>query len=384
MALDFPSTSDFVEVSDDASLPSGTSITVSFWVKKNDWLTRAGIASHTETGNSSKGWWLDLRGIAGAPIQFSFNGADYESGTTPLNENNVWHHVAVTYDGTTVRHYVDAAAVGTNATTTSILDPAASLFVGVDKNAFGSFTANSTVAHFRVYDVVLSASEIIGDMYGRPPQQPVVNLPIGLATTEPDYSGNKNNGTRNGSPVLKDHPPVGPWFGMDNVVPFPVSSSVSSTLSGTATSSITEADIVTGGKTVILTLTGDTWVAAGTTFDAQRQNIIDGLTSAQTETTGFNAEVRDKMAVTDVVRTSSTVVTMTLPAAASFDITAQETITDTIPATALVTSGSAIVAIPTFTVDFTAAGGQLMGSIAGLGGLAGMGGIAGRSGGSAG
>lgn len=32
-------------------------------------------------------------------------------------------------------------------------------------------------------------------------------------------------------------------------------------LSGTATSSITESDIVAGGKTVILTLTGDTWIA---------------------------------------------------------------------------------------------------------------------------
>ena len=37
------------------------------------------------------------------------------------------------------------------------------------------------------------------------------------------------------------------------------SSSVS--LSGTATNSITETDVVSGGKTVILTLTGDTWIA---------------------------------------------------------------------------------------------------------------------------
>ena len=36
-------------------------------------------------------------------------------------------------------------------------------------------------------------------------------------------------------------------------------------LTGTATSSITEADVVTGGKTVILTLTGDTFVAAAGT-----------------------------------------------------------------------------------------------------------------------
>jgi hypothetical protein len=37
---------------------------------------------------------------------------------------------------------------------------------------------------------------------------------------------------------------------------------LSAAITGTATASITEADVVTGGKTVILTLTGDTWVAA--------------------------------------------------------------------------------------------------------------------------
>jgi hypothetical protein len=124
-------------------------------------------------------------------------------------------------------------------------------------------------------------------------------------------------------------------------------------LTGTATASITEADIVTGGKTIILTLTGDTWVTAGATFNAQRQNIINGLTSAQSETHGWNNEVKAKIAVTDVVQTSTTIVTITLDAEAAYDITSTETITATIPATAL-TGGVAIVASPTFAITATA------------------------------
>ncbi len=57
----------------------------------------------------------------------------------------------------------------------------------------------------------------------------------------------------------------------------------------------------------------------------------------------------------DVVRSSATVVTITLPAVATYDITAPETITATIPAAALVQSGSDVVATPTFPV--TVAGG---------------------------
>jgi hypothetical protein len=133
---------------------------------------------------------------------------------------------------------------------------------------------------------------------------------------------------------------------------------VTSVTTGTAVPTQTEADVVTGGKTIILTLTGDTWVAAGATFDAQRQAIIDGLDSAQSELTGWNAEVRDKEVVGAVVRTSDTIVTITLTASAAYDITSTETITATIPATALVTSASAVISSPTFTVTAVVSGFQ--------------------------
>lgn len=52
---------------------------------------------------------------------------------------------------------------------------------------------------------------------------------------------------------------------------------ISITVSGTVTEPTDEDDIVLGGKTIILTISGDTWVAAGAAFDAIRQDIINGL-----------------------------------------------------------------------------------------------------------
>ena len=104
-----------------------------------------------------------------------------------------------------------------------------------------------------------------------------------------------------------------------------------------------------------------TWAAAGTGpigSTADTQAIIDGLDSAQAEGTGWNAEVRDKEVTTAIVRTSSTVCTITLTAQAAYDITAQETITVTVPAAALVTSATDFTATPAFTVDFTVSGFQ--------------------------
>ena len=107
-------------------------------------------------------------------------------------------------------------------------------------------------------------------------------------------------------------------------------------LTGTVTTStVLDSDIQSGGKTIILELTDDTWVTAGATFDAQRQNILDGLVSNKNETNGFNAQ---NFAVTDVARTSSTVVTITLSAEATYDIVQTEEISITVPASALTTS----------------------------------------------
>lgn len=128
----------------------------------------------------------------------------------------------------------------------------------------------------------------------------------------------------------------------------------SAAINGTAPGS-SEEDIVSGGQTIIITLTNATLVADDGTFAAARQAIIDGLDSAQSEATGWNNEVRDKQGVSGVVRTSDTVVTITLDAQAAYDITANETITVTVPATAVV-SAAPITATPTFDITVAASG----------------------------
>jgi hypothetical protein len=92
--------------------------------------------------------------------------------------------------------------------------------------------------------------------------------------------------------------------------------------------------------TITLTLAGTTWITVGGSpnFNDKRQAIIDGLDSAQIEKLGWNNEIRDKLNVANVVRTSDTVVTITLDATdvASYKIVADETIIFTLPIEAIV------------------------------------------------
>jgi len=99
-------------------------------------------------------------------------------------------------------------------------------------------------------------------------------------------------------------------------------------------------------------------------FDDARAAIAAGLNSAQSEGTGFDARLATLVPVSAIVRTSDTVATVTLVADSGYNITAPETITDTMPAVALV-GADAVVATPTFTVDTAGAAwvGKPMGSM---------------------
>lgn len=100
-----------------------------------------------------------------------------------------------------------------------------------------------------------------------------------------------------------------------------------------------ETEVVAGAHTLTLALLGDTWIAAGTGpvgTTAQSAAIINAITSAQVESGGWNAQIRDVLAAdpgTYLERTSNTLLTLTIPATAGYSITANETITPTdIPA----------------------------------------------------
>ena len=121
-------------------------------------------------------------------------------------------------------------------------------------------------------------------------------------------------------------------------------------LSGTLVSSAREGEILAGGKTLVITLTDDIWGPSVGADNAITTAVINGIDSAQAETTGWDAVVKAGLTFNEVVRSSDTVVTITLPGFASYDITAPETITVTVPIAA-VAGGEDIVATPAFGIS---------------------------------
>lgn len=122
-------------------------------------------------------------------------------------------------------------------------------------------------------------------------------------------------------------------------------------ITGTITNNVRESGIVAGGKTIIITVSGDVFVASGATFNAERQNIIDGITSVSSQANGWNNTVASDLGVGDVARTSDTVCTITLPISTGYDISSREVVEVNLPASCLTASLVDTLASNTFQIS---------------------------------
>lgn len=103
-------------------------------------------------------------------------------------------------------------------------------------------------------------------------------------------------------------------------------------LSGTMVAGgVTEAEMVTGGETLIITLTGDTWATTIGADNALTTALLAGITGD--DDYAVIAALTD---FEDVARTSSTIVTITYPAGGAYSIGADEDISVAVPASAVV------------------------------------------------
>ena len=97
----------YVEIPHSSAFDFSTGFTLEAWVQGTDSGACSSIAGKGYTST----WWV---GICGTSLRSYIKGtpSQYTSGSISSD----WTHVAVTYDGTTRKHYVDGELVGTRTT----------------------------------------------------------------------------------------------------------------------------------------------------------------------------------------------------------------------------------------------------------------------------
>jgi Concanavalin A-like lectin/glucanases superfamily/Chitobiase/beta-hexosaminidase C-terminal domain/Family of unknown function (DUF6298) len=175
-ALSFNGVNNVVRIPAAAALNLSAGMTLEAWIKptaaQSGWRTimQREVDAYFLNASNSNGPLLPSGGG-------TFNGTvAYVSGSTP-NAVNTWTHVALTYDGTTLRLYVNGVQAASQARTGSVQTNSNPLWIG-GNSPYGEYF-QGLIDEVRVYNRALSLAEIHTDM----------NTPIsGGGSTNPPVS----------------------------------------------------------------------------------------------------------------------------------------------------------------------------------------------------
>jgi len=111
---------------------------------------------------------------------------------------------------------------------------------------------------------------------------------------------------------------------------------ITAALTGTLADGCNESDIVNGGETIIITLTGGVWGATVGDDNALTTALIAGIDGGRAEATSWDTLIKESaLNYTHITRDSDTQITITLPAVPAYSISGNESVVAHIPASCI-------------------------------------------------
>ena len=222
-ALDFDGTNDWIDATNNGgAVNSATNlglptrdITLEVWANPRSYSTwRSMVSFFQDNGSFERGWDLET----GSGNRFTFALAGTSGGaltymsTTNTFQPNTWYHIAGTYDGTTMRIYVNGMLENTSTTESGDISYANSwLAIGMYKDDNEAFSFPGQIDEVRIWNVARSQAQIQADMFteltgSEPNLVSYWNLNEGSGIAAADSAGS-NHG------ILNNMDPATDWVG---------------------------------------------------------------------------------------------------------------------------------------------------------------------------
>ncbi len=159
--LDLSGTGQYATVPDSNSLDITDAITLSAWIKPEKTGTQ-NIFKKTTGTTTANGYELSLSNPGYVFIRFNGN-ANYrlDSTITYPNDGNTWMHIAATYDGTTIRMYINGELNNSSTPpSTKIVSNITALGIGAEPASTRINLFQGVIDDARIYNRALSLEEI--------------------------------------------------------------------------------------------------------------------------------------------------------------------------------------------------------------------------------
>ena len=161
-ALVFDGSNSWVTVLDSPSLHLSTAMTLEAWVYPIVTATNWQALVNKEQ-RADLAYWLDASSPSGnTPVTGVFIGGEQNLFAGSQLPVNAWTHLAATYDGATLRLFVNGVLVANRSQGGAIVSSSGSLRIGGD-NIWGDFF-QGRIDEVRIYNRALSQAEIEADM----------------------------------------------------------------------------------------------------------------------------------------------------------------------------------------------------------------------------
>ena len=128
-----------------------TAFTYEAWISLRD---TTGGCSSIAGKHWQEAWWI---GVCGTSLRSYLRGSGsaFTQGTIPAND---WTHIAVTWDGTTHKHYIDGELVGSQAETGNMTTSTTDMRIGSD--VVWEYTPTGAIDEMRLWNVARTQAEI--------------------------------------------------------------------------------------------------------------------------------------------------------------------------------------------------------------------------------
>jgi hypothetical protein len=159
-ALSFNGTSAWVTVADAASLDLTTGMTIEAWVNPTSGTGWRSVVLKESSGGLA--YALYSANSASRPAGYVHTNTDVGLNGTSAVALNTWTHLALTYDGATMRMFVNGAQVSSRAVAGSAIVTSGALRIG-GNSVWGEYF-RGVIDEVRIYNRPLTAAEIQNDM----------------------------------------------------------------------------------------------------------------------------------------------------------------------------------------------------------------------------